>query len=190
MRSSRFGSRGRTCKQLVHLLLVLDDGEADLGVFEDEQHLVGDRVLVDGDGDARRASAPRPWRDRGRAGCRRRSPPCRRARGRARRGRRRAPASRRAPGATSTTARCRGPSRAGTPAPRSPRRGQGDASAACRPPPPRPVPPVDPSLRAAFPRRRHDDAKAADYSRNRPRNKPRPHRGPGPARRSPRGSGA
>ncbi len=40
---------------LVDLLLVLDDGELHLGVLEHVGHLVGDRVLVDRDGDAAEA---------------------------------------------------------------------------------------------------------------------------------------
>ena len=37
---------GLDAEQLVDLFLVLDHGEADLGMVEDESHLLGDRVLV------------------------------------------------------------------------------------------------------------------------------------------------
>ena len=40
---------------LVDLLLVLDDGDPRLGVLEHVGHLVGHRVLIDGDGNAAEA---------------------------------------------------------------------------------------------------------------------------------------
>jgi len=43
---------GRDGQNFVDLLVVLHDGEADIGVFEDELHLVRDRVGVDRDRDA------------------------------------------------------------------------------------------------------------------------------------------
>ena len=39
-------------EQLVHLLLVLDDGEPDFGVLQHEQHFLRHRVLVHGHGHA------------------------------------------------------------------------------------------------------------------------------------------
>ena len=54
MRSS-FGSRSAIEIDLVDLLLVLDDGELHLGVLEHVGHLVGHRVLIDGDGNAAEA---------------------------------------------------------------------------------------------------------------------------------------
>ena len=42
----RCGDRLADLEQLVDLLLILDDGELDFRVVEDESHLGGDRVLV------------------------------------------------------------------------------------------------------------------------------------------------
>src|SRR5262245_29924689 len=40
---------GADLQQLIDLLLILDNGDIGFGMIDDEAHLLGDRVLIDGD---------------------------------------------------------------------------------------------------------------------------------------------